>query len=79
MPGPVNSQMIRVRTGGIPVVRDNITAECAEFARSASGGESAWSNGKPAYRCRHGHASATSPDPGRPKTTYVRETRSCRT
>src|SRR6266487_652031 len=35
--------------------------------------ESAWSNGKPAYRCRHGHASATCPDPGRPKNTYVRE------
>ena len=35
--------------------------------------ESAWSNGKPAYRCRHGHASATRPDPGRPKNTYVRE------
>jgi site-specific DNA recombinase len=35
--------------------------------------ESAWSNGKPAYRCRHGHTSAVSPDPGRPKTTYVRE------
>jgi site-specific DNA recombinase len=35
--------------------------------------ESAWSNGRPAYRCRHGYCSATSPDPGRPKTTYVRE------
>ena len=35
--------------------------------------ESAWSNGKPAYRCRHGHTSATSPDPARPKNTYVRE------
>jgi len=35
--------------------------------------ESAWSNGKPAYRCRHGHASATSPDPARPRNTYVRE------
>jgi site-specific DNA recombinase len=35
--------------------------------------ESAWSNGKPAYRCRHGHASATSPDPARPSNTYVRE------
>ena len=35
--------------------------------------ESAWSNGKPAYRCRHGHASAARPDPGRPKNTYVRE------
>jgi site-specific DNA recombinase len=35
--------------------------------------ESAWSNGKPAYRCRHGHASATRPDPGRSRNTYVRE------
>ena len=35
--------------------------------------ESAWSNGKPAYRCRHGHTSATSPDSGRVKNTYVRE------
>ena len=32
-----------------------------------------WSNGKPAYRCRHGHTSAASPDPARPKNTYVRE------
>jgi site-specific DNA recombinase len=35
--------------------------------------ESAWSNGKPAYRCRHGHISAITPDPGRPRNTYVRE------
>jgi len=35
--------------------------------------ESAWSNGRPAYRCRHGHASAARPDPRRPKNTYVRE------
>ncbi len=27
--------------------------------------EPAWSNGKPAYRCRHGHTSAAPPDPGR--------------
>ncbi len=33
----MNSQIIRVRTGGSQVVRD-ITAECAEFARSASAG-----------------------------------------
>jgi secondary thiamine-phosphate synthase enzyme len=37
MLGPVNSQIIRVRTGGSPVVRD-ITSDCAAFARSASGG-----------------------------------------
>jgi len=35
--------------------------------------ESAWSNGKPAYRCRHGYTSATGPEPGRPKNLYVRE------
>jgi len=35
--------------------------------------ESAWSNGKPAYRCRHGYTSATRPDPGRPKNLYIRE------
>jgi site-specific DNA recombinase len=35
--------------------------------------ESAWSNGKPAYRCRHGYTSASLPDPDRPKNSYVRE------
>ena len=37
--------------------------------------ESAWSNGKAAYRCRHGHTSAAAPDPARPKNAYVREDR----
>ena len=35
--------------------------------------ESAWSNGRAAYRCRHGRTSAMAPDPARPKNTYVRE------
>jgi len=35
--------------------------------------ESAWSNGRPAYRCRHGYTSAARPDPARPKNLYVRE------
>jgi len=35
--------------------------------------ESSWSNGKPAYRCRHGHPSSARPDPNRPKNAYVRE------
>ena len=35
--------------------------------------ESAWSNGKAAYRCRHGHTSAAGPDPGRPKNAHLRE------
>jgi hypothetical protein len=37
--------------------------------------ESAWSNGKPAYRCRHGRTTASAPDPGRPGNAYVREDR----
>jgi hypothetical protein len=37
--------------------------------------ESAWSNGKPAYRCRHGRTSASAPDPGRARNAYVREDR----
>ena len=35
--------------------------------------ESAWSHGRAAYRCRHGHTSATQPDPGQPGNAYVRE------
>ena len=37
--------------------------------------ESSWSNGKPAYRCRHGHTTAAPPDPGRPRNAHVREDR----
>ena len=37
--------------------------------------ESAWSNGRAAYRCRHGYCSATVPDPARPKNIYLREDR----
>ena len=37
--------------------------------------ESCWSNGRPAYRCRHGYASASAPDPARPKNLYIREDR----
>jgi hypothetical protein len=35
--------------------------------------ESSWSNGKPAYRCRHGHTTASAPRPQRPKNAYIRE------
>jgi hypothetical protein len=34
--------------------------------------ESAWSSGKPAYRCRHGRTSAMTPDLGRPKNRRIR-------
>jgi DNA invertase Pin-like site-specific DNA recombinase len=37
--------------------------------------ESAWSHGRPAYRCSHGRTSATPSDPGRPGNAYVREDR----
>jgi site-specific DNA recombinase len=35
--------------------------------------ESSWSNGRAAYRCRHGYTSAARPDPGRAKNVYVQE------
>jgi hypothetical protein len=35
--------------------------------------ESAWSNGRPAYRCRHGYTSTTRPDSTRAKNVYIRE------
>jgi site-specific DNA recombinase len=34
-----------------------------------------WVHGRPGYRCRHGHTSASPPQPGRPKAMYVREDR----
>ncbi|MEO3763937.1 recombinase family protein [Streptomyces sp. B5E4] len=37
--------------------------------------ESCWTNGHPAYRCRHGHTSATGPGTGRPRNAYIREDR----
>jgi len=35
--------------------------------------ESAWSNGGPACRCRHGHTTASGRGPDRPKNAHVRE------
>jgi hypothetical protein len=35
--------------------------------------ESAWSNGKAAYRCRHGRTTASAPAPDRPRKAHVRE------
>jgi site-specific DNA recombinase len=37
--------------------------------------ESAWSNGKPAYRCRHGHTTASRRGHGQLKNAYIREDR----
>src|ERR1700727_3033623 len=56
-----------------PAARRYLLAGLLACGRCRRRLESAWSNGKPAYRCRHGHPSAARPDPGRPKNTYVRE------
>ena len=56
-----------------PAVRRYLLAGLLACGRCGRRLESAWSNGKPAYRCRHGHASAARPQPGRPGNTYVRE------
>jgi hypothetical protein len=56
-----------------PAARRYLLAGLLACGRCGRRLESAWSNGRPAYRCRHGHASATRPEPGRPPNTYVRE------
>jgi len=56
-----------------PATRRYLLAGLLACGRCGRRLESAWSNGKPAYRCRHGYTSATSPEPGRPKNAYVRE------
>jgi site-specific DNA recombinase len=56
-----------------PAVRRYLLAGLLACGQCGRRLESAWSNGKPAYRCRHGHTSATSPDPARHRNTYVRE------
>ena len=56
-----------------PVLRRYLLAGLLACGMCGRRMESAWSNGKAAYRCRHGHTSAMAPDPARPKNTYVRE------
>jgi site-specific DNA recombinase len=56
-----------------PATRRYLLAGLLACGRCGRQLESAWSNGKPAYRCRHGHTSAARPDSGRPKNAYLRE------
>jgi site-specific DNA recombinase len=56
-----------------PAARRYLLAGLLACGRCGRRLESAWSNGKPAYRCRHGHSNATSLGAARPKNTYVRE------
>jgi site-specific DNA recombinase len=58
---------------GEPVLRRYLLAGLLACGLCGRRMESAWSNGKPAYRCRRGRTSAMAPDPARPKNTYVRE------
>jgi hypothetical protein len=48
-----------------PATRRYLLAGLLRCGRCGRRLESCWSNGKPAYRCRHGYTSATRPDPGR--------------
>jgi site-specific DNA recombinase len=56
-----------------PAIRRYLLAGLLSCGRCGRRLESAWSNAKPAYRCRRGHTSAARSDPSRPKNTYVRE------
>jgi len=70
----IAAQDITARRGPAgPATRRYLLAGLLACARCGRRLESSWSNGRPAYRCRHGYTSATSPDPGRPKNAYVRE------
>jgi hypothetical protein len=60
---------------GIPETRRYLLAGLLACGWCGRRMESAWSNGRPAYRCRHGYTSASAPDPERRKTAYVREDR----
>jgi hypothetical protein len=54
-------------TPGAPGTRRYLLAGLLACGTCGRRMESAWSNGKAAYRCRHGHTSAAPPDPARPK------------
>jgi site-specific DNA recombinase len=56
-----------------PAARRYLLAGLLACGRCGRRLESAWSNGRPAYRCRHGHTSAAIPHPGKVTNTYVRE------
>ena len=56
-----------------PATRRYLLAGLLVCGRCGRRLESAWSNGKPAYRCRHGYTSATGSSPDRPKNLHLRE------
>ena len=56
-----------------PAARRYLLAGLLACGRCGRRLESAWSNDRPAYRCRHGYTSATGAELGRPRNAYVRE------
>jgi site-specific DNA recombinase len=56
-----------------PAARRYLLAGLLACGRCGRRLESAWSGGRPAYRCRHGYNSAAGPDLARPRNAYVRE------
>jgi len=59
---------------GGPVLRRYLLAGLLSCGVCGRRMESAWSNGRPAYRCRHGRSSAMAPDPG-PAEEHLRPRR----
>jgi len=62
-----------------PAVRRYLLAGLIACGRCGRRLESCWSYGRPAYRCRHGYASAAVPIRPGPRTPTSARTRSCRT
>jgi site-specific DNA recombinase len=58
-----------------PVLRRYLLAGLLACGLCGRRMESAWSNGKAAYRCRHGHTSAASSGPDRRRNAHIREDR----
>ena len=71
-PGPAQDASTPRGPAG-PATRRYLLAGLLACGRCGRRLESAWSNGKPAYRCRHGYTSATGSSPDRPANLYIRE------
>jgi hypothetical protein len=56
-----------------PAVRQYLPAGLIRCAACGRRLESTWSNGRPAYRCRHGRTSAASPGRSHLRNAYIRE------
>ena len=74
--GFVAAQDVHAARGPVPqdepVLRRYLLAGLLASGRCGRRMESAWANGKPAYRCRPGRTSVMAPDPARAENTYVR-------